>query len=104
MLTYHVATPQEMEFHHKLEEANVIEWNSQIEHDMAAIYEQNHFFRENHRQWGRSRSNSGNGQLEARIPIKLHYMMMQKDPHYFKDDASWDHFLSLFPGLKVQNR
>ena len=105
MQKFHCATKEEMMFYHKLEEANVIEWNGQLDHDVAVIAEQNHFFRNYHRQWGhRPGVNSGNGQLEARIPAKLHYMMLEKDPHYIEDDRAWDHFTDLFPALKVMPR
>lgn len=105
MQQFHCATPEEMQFYHNLEEANVISWNLQLDNDVGQIYEDNAFFREYHKQWGhRPGINSGNGQLEARIPAKLYYMMLQKDPTFIEDDKAWDHFLNIFPGLKVMPR
>lgn len=102
---FHCATPEELNFYQNLERANLEDWGNQLMHDIRTVSEQNIFFRENHRQWGyKAGVNSGNGQLEARIPAKLYYATLQKDPHFVEDDRAWDTFISTFPGLEVKPR
>lgn len=103
-LTFHIADKKEAEFFHKLEEFNLTEWNQKLDHDMAAICEANQFFKAEHQQWGhRPGVNSGNGQLEARIPARLHAMFLKKDPDYLNNDKTWNEFIGMFPRLRVMN-
>ena len=102
MQQFHCATPEEHHFYTQLEQANLEEWGDQLMHDISKVYEQNAFYREFHREWGQSRTNSGNGRLLARVPAKLFHMATAANPHLVEDDRAWDNFISTFPGLEVK--
>lgn len=102
MQTFHCATPEEHHFYTELERANLEEWSDQLMHDINAVYEGNAYYREFHKEWGHSRSNSGNGRLVARIPAKLFHMATAQNPNLVEDDQAWTHFINTFPGLEVK--
>lgn len=81
---------------------NAEEWGKRLELSIDLVHETNKFWRENSRQWGyRPGVNSGNGKLEARIPERLLYVLLQHEPDLLTDDKVWNRFIKAHPEFQV---
>lgn len=76
-------------------------WATALERCEDYIYETNKFLKEYQKPWGynpdRPGLNSGDGKTVARIPHKLLYILLAKDPDLLENDVKWNKLMREHP-------